>query len=121
MDFWSDLSKTICSAADQTVKETEKLTAITKIKYKLGVINSKLDVHYKDLGELNYSQKCGKEVTEEMYEELYSQIDALVSEAELLEEKLADMRDFVACKKCGFKVKRGLSFCPQCGEKLADK
>ena len=55
MDFWNDLSKTIYNAADYTVKGTEKLTGIAKLKYKINALKTKLDLYYKSIGELKYS------------------------------------------------------------------
>ena len=118
MDFWDDLSKTIYNAADFTVKGTEKLTVIAKLKYRLGAIKTKLDLYYKSIGELKYAESRGENVTEEMYTGLFAQVETLKAEYESVEAKLADLKDYKACPMCGYRIGKGLSFCPKCGENL---
>ena len=118
MDFWNEFSKTIYSAADYTVKGTEKLTGIAKLKYKINAAQSKLDLYYKSIGELKYAEKHSETVTEDMYEGLFAQVDSLTSEIKEYERQLADLRDYTACAQCGYRVQKGLSYCPKCGEKI---
>lgn len=118
MDFWNDLSKTIYNAADQTVKGTEKLAETAKLKYRLGAIKTKLDQCYKSIGEIRYAERNGETVTDEMYSELFTQADSLEAEKKSLENKLADIKDYTICTQCGYRVARGLAYCPKCGEKL---
>ncbi len=118
MDLWNEISKTLYSAADYTVKEAEKLTGIAKLKYKRNALKAKLDLYYKSIGELKYAERNGQEVADEMYSGLFEQVDAVLAEQKELESRLADLRDCVSCPQCGYKVQRGLSFCPKCGEKL---
>ena len=42
-------------------------------------------------------------------------------ELKALEKQLADLRDYAACSQCGYRVQRGLAFCPKCGEKLPNE
>ncbi len=118
VDFWNDLSKTIYTAADQTVKETEKLTGIAKVKYKLSVLRSKLDLCYRSIGELKYAEHRGEAVPDASYTGLFSQADKLNAEKKALEKQLDALRDCITCPLCGCRVQRGMSFCPKCGEKL---
>lgn len=118
MDFWSDLSKTIYNAADYTVKGTEKLTGIAKITYKINSLKSKLDSYYKNAGELKYSEHLGVLVSEKEYEAVFSEIDNLKDTISELENKLAELKDYIACPECQFRVKRNLHYCPKCGAKL---
>ena len=118
MDFWNDLSKTIYNAADYTVKGTEKLAGIAKLKYRLSAVKAKLDLCYKSIGEIRYAERNGEPVTDDMYSGLFSQVDSLEAEKKQLEDKLADMKDYTSCPQCGYRVARGLAYCPKCGEKL---
>ncbi len=119
MDFWNDLSKTLYNAADQTVKGTEKLAGIAKIKYKINSLKTKLDFYYKSIGEIKYSEYKGGEVSPETYIGLFEQIESFNAEIEKLENELSDLKNFKACPNCGYRIKQGLSFCPKCGEKLS--
>ena len=121
MEFWNEFTKTVNHAADKTVKGAEKLTGIAKVKYKISSINSKLDSCYKNIGELKYAEKCGEEVTENMYSALFEQVDEYKKELKELEDKLSDIREYQTCKMCGYRIQKGLPYCPKCGEKLASE
>ncbi len=118
MDFWNEFSKTITSAADQTVKGAEKLTDIAKLKYRVNLLKNKLEEGYRDIGRLRYAEFCGEDVTSETYEELLTHIAELDGQIKECEDRLFDLQDFVTCSQCGHRMKKGLNFCPKCGEKM---
>ncbi|MBQ0102291.1 MAG: hypothetical protein KBT31_05810, partial [Firmicutes bacterium] len=68
MDFWNDFSKAVAQAADTTVKETEKLSIVARLKYRVSTINSKIENCLRTLGEMRYSEHEGNEVSAEEYE-----------------------------------------------------
>ena len=119
MDFWQEFSKTIGDAANQTVKEAEKLTDMAKVKYKIASLKTRLDDAYVTVGQLRYSESKGERVADEMYSGLFEKISDLTRQIEELENVMTELRNLDRCKKCGAKVnKKGCKFCPQCGEKL---
>ena len=118
MEFWNEFSKTVKGAADQTVKGAEKLTGIAKIKYKISGINSKIDDCYKNIGQLSYSKRNGEEVSDEILEQFCVELDELNTKLDELQSKLSDFRECQTCRICGYRVQKGLYFCPKCGEKL---
>ena len=97
MDFWSEFSKTITNAADQTVKSTEKLTNIAKLKYRLGALTNKQNECFQNIGRLRYAEFSGETVTSDMYENLFAEaasLDAQKKECENTKgyELLSEMR-----------------------------
>ncbi len=118
MDFWSEFSKTITNAADQTVKGTEKLTNIAKLKYRLGSLKNKLNEVYQNIGRLRYAEYQGDAVTAEQYKGFMSEADDLTNQIAICEEKLFALQDAITCPQCGNKAQKGMSFCPKCGEAL---
>lgn len=119
MDFWQEFSKTVSDAANQTVKEAEKLTDMAKVKYKIASLKTKLDDTYITVGQLRYSESKGERVANEMYNGLFEKITDLNEQIEALESKMSDLRNFAQCKSCGARVnKKGCKFCPKCGEKI---
>lgn len=118
MDFWSEFSKTITNAADQTVKSTEKLTNIAKLKYRVGSLNNKLNDCFQSIGRLRYAELTGEAVAPEMYEGLMAKAAELDAQIKECEGKLYDLQDYATCPQCANKVQKGMSFCPKCGENL---
>ena len=118
MDFWNQISKTITDAADYTVKETEKLTGIAKLKYRLNSLKMKCDSYYKTLGEIRYSEYKYGAVEEDKYSPILEQIDQINSEIAEIEARLNDLRDYMTCPQCSYRLQKGLCYCPKCGEKL---
>lgn len=119
MDFWQEFTRSVSDAANQTVKEAEKLTDMAKVKYRIASLKTKLDETYVTVGQLRYAESRGERVANEMYNGLFEKIAALTNEIEVLENKMSDLRNFAQCKSCGARVsKKGCNFCPKCGEKI---
>ena len=119
MDFWNEFSKTISNAADQTVKGTERLTSIAKLKYRTGLLKNRLDECYQNIGRLRFAEFCGEAVTEEELEGLLAEAASLCEQMKECEEKLFALQDYSICPQCGNRAKKGMSFCPKCGECLS--
>jgi len=118
MDFWSEFSKTITNAADQTVKSTEKLTNIAKLKYRLGALTNKQNECFQNIGRLRYAEFSGETVTSDMYENLFAEAASLDVQKKECENKLYELQDYTCCPQCGNKAQKGMSFCPKCGAPL---
>ena len=92
MDFWSEFSKTITTAADQTVKGAEKLTDMAKVKYRIAALNSKLDEVYRTIGKLRVAEALGEDVVAETYAPLIESATALKDRLSEQEELLCKLR-----------------------------
>ena len=119
MEFWSELSKKIASAADYTAKETEKFTSIAKIKYKISGLKSKRDQLYKSIGKMKYAEYCGESTDEISYNEMLEAIKEIQSEIRALEEQIALLKKYRICPTCRTKIDRDMLFCPRCGARVA--
>jgi hypothetical protein len=118
MDFWSEFTKTITNAADQTVKGTEKLTNIAKLKYRLSSLSNKQNECFQNIGRLRFAEFSGESVTPDMYEGLFAEAAELNAQIKECENKLYDLQDYTCCPQCGNKAQKGMSFCPKCGAAL---
>ena len=117
MEIWGEISKKLNSAADYTAKETEKLTGIAKISYKLSGAKTKLSGLYQNLGKLKYNELRGNEPEEGAYEALIAQIDELNAEITQMETELGVLRNYKFCIACGTKLRGEMVYCPKCGAK----
>lgn len=119
MDFWKEFSKSVADAATGTVKSAEKLTEIAKVKYHLGSLQTKLNDCYQTIGKLYCAEQAGEEVTAEDYEGLLVLADDLKAQIIESEKRLYDLRDYLTCPHCAYRLKKGLRYCPKCGEKFS--
>lgn len=118
MDFWKEFSKTVSSAADQTVKGAEKLTDMAKLKYRISSLNTKLDETFVSLGRLKYSEAKGNDASKAEYDELVDKIDELNAQIAEAEGMLFDLMNFISCPVCGTRLKKSCNFCHKCGNKF---
>lgn len=117
MEIWGEITKKLNSAADYTAKETEKLTGIAKISYKLSGAKTKLSGLYQNLGKLKYNELRGNQPEEGAYEALIAQIDELNAEITQMETELGVLRNYKFCIACGTKLRGEMVYCPKCGAK----
>ncbi len=117
MAFWDEITKGAKDAAAFTMKKTEKITSIAKIKLALHSEESKLEKCYSEVGELYYDfQRKGEEHTAEIAA-LLLEADELNTKVEALKAQLATLQDDVICKECGTQIPVESTFCPVCGKK----
>lgn len=122
MAFWDDITKGAKDAANYTVKKTEELTSIAKLKIALRGEESKLDDCFEDIGELYYlSEKNGADNAAAIAE-LIKNADDIKSKIAELKASLADVQGNALCEMCGASFDPEYRFCPKCGaEKKARK
>ncbi len=120
MALWEDIAKSAKDAAAYTVKKTEELTSIAKIKMSIRSEENNLDKCFSEIGSMYYAyQRQGEDHT--------SEIAALLMEADQVKEKIKCLRDSLAklqksviCPGCSAQVTTEYDFCPLCGVKLKE-
>ena len=117
MEFWSELSKKITEAADYTVKETGKLTNITKLKYKLSGLKTKRDQLYKTVGKMKFYEYIGEETDIDEMTDKLEDIKEIKEQIESIEDQIAVLSNYRICAVCRSKIERSMIFCPRCGAK----
>ncbi len=121
MAFWDDITKGAKDAANYTVKKTEELTNIAKLKIALKGEESKLDDCFEDIGELYYlAQKDGADNAEAIAE-LVKSADEIKAKIAELKAGLAGVQGNVICKMCGASFDPEYRFCPKCGAEKKDE
>lgn len=116
MEFnWEEISKKITNAADYTVRQTEKLTAMARLEYKLANTKNKLNQLYQNLGKLKFSEIAGEEIAPDVYAVQYDKIVSMLTSIEEMEVELAKLRNYRFCIACGAKIGNDMIFCPKCG------
>ena len=117
MEFFDDLYKKLSVAANQTAKETTRLSGLAKVKFNLMKEKSKLEDAYKALGEAYYKQLKNNEVDEKATAAAYDKIEKCFVEIEKYRTEINVMSNIKTCTACGEKVDKEMLFCPKCGAK----
>ena len=117
MDFFDDLYKKLTVAANQTAKETTRLSGLAKVKFNLMKEKSKLEDAYKVLGEVYYKQLKNGEVDEKATAAAYDKIEKTFVEIEKYQTEINLMSNVKICTSCGEKVDKDMVYCPKCGAK----
>lgn len=123
MDVWNDISKKIAVAVDYTAKETEKLTGIAKVKYKLINLRSKRSDLYEEIGKLRYTELRSVPTDDGVVDNtieitaLCDAVTAINTDIDAAVAELAGIRKYKNCISCGMRIKQGMNFCPKCGAK----
>jgi len=114
---WEEISRKISSAADYTVKQTERLTAMAKVEYKLANAKNKLNLLYQNLGKIKFSEMAGEQIDAAAYDTVYEKIGDVLLTIDQLENELASLRRYRLCVACGARIANDVVYCPKCGTK----
>ena len=120
MAIWGEISKGAKDAAAFTVKKTEEITAIAKLKLAIHSEVGKLEKCYQEMGELYY-EILRKDVDNSAeVAALLLEADELKTKIAALKAQLASVQRGIICKECGTQVSSEYGFRPICGTKIAD-
>lgn len=118
MALWDDITKNVREAASLTMKKTEELTNVAKLKLALHSEEGKLDKCYAEIGSLYYDfQRKDNDHAAEIAA-LLLEADELNTKLEALKKELAALQNSVLCQSCGAKVAVEFDYCPTCGKKV---
>lgn len=118
MALWEDIAKSAKDAAAYTVKKTEELTSVAKIKMSIRSEENNLDKCFSEIGSLYYAyQRQGEDHTSEIAA-LLMEADQVQAKIKCLRDSLAKLQKSVICPGCSAQVTTEYDFCPLCGTKL---
>ena len=117
MAFWDELTKGAKDAAAFTMKKTEELTNLAKLKVAIHTEESKLDKCYSEIGELYYDFQRNEEDHAAEIAALLLEADELNAKLGELKAQLAALQNDVICSKCSAQIPMEATFCPVCGNK----
>ncbi len=121
MALWDDIAKSAKDAAAYTMKKTEELTSIAKIKMSIHSEENNLDKCFAEIGSLYYAyQRQGEDHTSEIAA-LLMEADQAQAKIKCLRDSLAKLQKSVICPGCSAQVTTEYDFCPLCGAKLKDE
>ena len=121
MDIFEDLIKQLTNAADQTLKEAEKLTANAKLKFTIAEEENKLQSLFALIGRRFYEQYKDSDEIPEGYKAAFSEVSAKQDMLEKLREDQAAAKNCSICPGCQSKIEKGAVYCKVCGLRQPDE
>lgn len=118
MDIIDGITKNVAKAAKTATKKTEEVINKGKIKFALANLQSDLDELFEELGRLRYDSVSLGVSHGSKEAAVIRKIDSIKADMEILKAELTKNAKENVCPECSKTVKKGLSFCPFCGEKL---
>ena len=118
MDIFDDISKNVAKAAKIASQKTGEFINQGKIKFALANLQSDLDELYEELGRLHYDNVSLGVSHSAKEAAVIRKIDSLKADMEILKAEIAREAKETICPECLKTVKKGLSFCPYCGENI---
>lgn len=121
MKFFEDLTKSVTKVAAQTVKKTEQLTEVAKLKVTLHMEEAKLSKCFEDIGRAYYAiKKTGEDKVSDIAS-LFIQADEINMTITAIKTELAAINNSVICPRCKTEVPENAAFCAVCGLKAEKK
>ena len=117
MAFWDEFTKGAKDAAAFTMKKTEEITNLAKLKLAIHSEESKLDKCYGEIGSLYYDFQRKEEDHAAEIAALLLEADELNTKLDALRAQLAALQNDVICSKCNSQIPVEATFCPVCGNK----
>ena len=117
MEIWDDLIKQLTLAADQTIKEAEKLTSSAKLKFNISEEEHKLRSLYALLGKRYYEKMKDSDDIPEEYRAAFEEISAKLENIEKLNADQAEVKNCRVCPGCKAKIAKDAPYCQSCGLK----
>lgn len=119
MDFLGNVKKIVTDTAQTAVKKSGEILGTTKIKYSIFDLKNDIDIIYKEIGELIYDKF---ETETDVFDDVNAKCELIKEKKQKiaeLQKEADDMKNSVTCEKCGNVCSKDMTFCPGCGEKLA--
>lgn len=118
LDEVINTGKNVVSTAGTKGKEA---VSFSKLKIRESQLNGEVKAKFEKFGEMIYEMAKSGEKNNDAFDAMIAEIDAIYAELKEIDKQFDELRNVVACPKCGAKTSKENAFCPKCGEKLPEK
>lgn len=142
MSFWEEFGQRITQESQKALQKTRDLANVVTMNADISDSKRKINDLYQELGQLlvneafdgmtaeqlrdaladENAESAAREIRITNWQDFYSKVMFIRSEEEVIalnEAKIDELRAETRCPNCGKAVSKGMSFCPECGTKLA--
>lgn len=120
MGMFDDIIVNAKSAANSVSEKACTFYDISKLKVSSSSTRSELNKKLVELGNLVYSSKYGKPVSQEQIDEKIEEVKILKDDLRTINKLLAKAKGLKLCPSCSAAVNSNLINCSKCGEKLPE-
>lgn len=124
-DFFDKLKDSVSKAKDsaekiarEVAKRTSNTITHTKLSFSMNEVQSKIKDIYAEIGKELYAKYLNGEETDESIHDSFAQIDKLMDEIEIINSKIAELKNSVKCPECSTFNSAEAGFCSHCGASL---
>ncbi len=103
--------------AKEVAKRTSNAITQTKLAFSVNEAQNKIKDIYAEIGKSLYAKHIDGNDYTEFSDELL-QIDKLMEEIEILNDKIAELKNSLKCQECGALNPNSSDYCSKCGSQL---
>lgn len=117
MEFFEKLGDVANKTCKYTTQHTNRLAAITKLKWKMSDYKCRIDDLYEELGKIEYENNVRENMEdyEEQRRDKCNKIDELASKIETCRKKILRLNNKRQCQNCYTEIYSAFNYCPNCG------
>lgn len=104
--------------AKKVAQRTSNVINQTKLTFAVNEAQSKIKDAYADIGKMMYEKHLDGVETEELFTDLFEQIDKLMDEVSMLNDKIAELKNSLKCPECGAYNSVEAEYCSKCGAQI---
>lgn len=115
-DSLTKIGKYLENGASNVAYKSENFVEVSKLNMAISSEDKMVEDIYIKIGRKVYKDYKEKKISDKNLVDKCEEIEAIEKDINVLKKKLMKLKDKKACKKCGWEMDRGASFCPKCGK-----
>ena len=104
--------------AREVAKRTSKAITYTKLSFAVNEAENKIKDVYTEIGKALYAMHLDGTEKDDSFTSSFEQLDKLNEELELINAKIAELKNSVKCGECGAYNNYDAEFCTKCGSHI---
>ena len=117
----NEIFETVKEITAAALKKADQTCRVTKLRLSKAALDKLLKAQYIELGKAVYDMCKSGEEDSQAVAAMTVQIDGTRRRISALDRRIAQISELVKCPECGKVMKIQNTYCPHCGERLAEE
>lgn len=117
MSVLDNITKRVTDTAKAAAKKSGSVVEVTRLNMNISAEEEKVRKIYADMGKQLYEDYTEGKIVGEKLLEHCERIDEIVSNIDVMREKVLELRNVKACPNCGMELDIDMTYCYKCGRK----